>query len=394
MNCQEILEYMQRSLDDDLNALEHELMMSHIRNCPDCSDMYERLTRLSRELESLPKVTPRYSLVDAILPRLAQLDEERNTAVSRLEGDAEHQGAAAAEGETVTGAAAANKPRTGGRFWRRRFTAGLASAAVVAAVFIALYNLQGQHPFAGLSAWNDAAESVSPSQANKSLSASTGSTAPQLRKEAKGTDVQDVEAQSVEPYSANRSSDSAGSADQGGSPEQTPAAAAGPGGTSDPEQDNVSSLFVDGGSLNAVQQDDQFPAGSFGSSGNVGSGSVSSTNQPNMSIQQSDQENGSKPDAKSGVSGDQQPLVAIPGPIQAQSADGRYSAVAVGYTIKVFMNDGGLVFETDRKNGKITDLKWDDSDTVLTYVVELDQGGKEKYQIDLTAKTDEKSPAE
>ncbi|HZG74757.1 MAG TPA: hypothetical protein VEZ72_02755, partial [Paenibacillus sp.] len=42
--------------------------------CGDCADMMERLQRVDEDLANLPKVTPAYSLVDAILPRLAQID--------------------------------------------------------------------------------------------------------------------------------------------------------------------------------------------------------------------------------------------------------------------------------------------------------------------------------
>ncbi|MCQ6558371.1 anti-sigma factor [Paenibacillus mendelii] len=73
MNCQEGMEYMQRQLDGDLDERESEALISHTRHCQQCAAMFERLQLLSAGLENLPKVTPPYSLVDAILPRLAEL---------------------------------------------------------------------------------------------------------------------------------------------------------------------------------------------------------------------------------------------------------------------------------------------------------------------------------
>lgn len=70
MNCDEVMEAMQRDLDGDLTAEERQRMQIHLLNCPDCVSLYERLRRLSSQLENLPKVEPPFSLVDALLPRL------------------------------------------------------------------------------------------------------------------------------------------------------------------------------------------------------------------------------------------------------------------------------------------------------------------------------------
>lgn len=74
MNCHEVMELMQRDLDRDLIDSEHKAMMAHLQQCPDCAEMYSRLQQLSQELASLPKVAPPISLVDSILPQLAELD--------------------------------------------------------------------------------------------------------------------------------------------------------------------------------------------------------------------------------------------------------------------------------------------------------------------------------
>lgn len=75
MNCSEVMELKQRSLDGGLTQSEESLMTEHIRHCPACVEMAERLENIHQELVRLPQVTPPYSLVDAILPSLQQIDK-------------------------------------------------------------------------------------------------------------------------------------------------------------------------------------------------------------------------------------------------------------------------------------------------------------------------------
>ncbi|TDF96769.1 anti-sigma factor family protein [Paenibacillus piri] len=74
MKCQEVIELMQRYLDQDLDEMEYNRMLGHMQQCPVCTELFERLVALSHELEQLPKVTPAYSIVDSILPKLQQID--------------------------------------------------------------------------------------------------------------------------------------------------------------------------------------------------------------------------------------------------------------------------------------------------------------------------------
>jgi len=88
MNCQEVMELMQRYVDGDLDERETSLMMDHTGQCPDCAAMLVRLQKLSSELEQLPRVVPKFSIVDSILPELERLhvesaDEGRETSGSR-----------------------------------------------------------------------------------------------------------------------------------------------------------------------------------------------------------------------------------------------------------------------------------------------------------------------
>jgi len=79
MKCQEVMMYMQRQLDGDLAPNEEDELHAHLMHCLDCAQMFERLQALSNELSQLPKVTPPFSLVDAIMPQLLELDKQAVT---------------------------------------------------------------------------------------------------------------------------------------------------------------------------------------------------------------------------------------------------------------------------------------------------------------------------
>jgi len=77
MNCIEVGELMQRNLDSDLNEHELTILMNHLSECATCSQLFEKLTLLSGSLEQLPRVTPSISIVDAILPELERIDQQK-----------------------------------------------------------------------------------------------------------------------------------------------------------------------------------------------------------------------------------------------------------------------------------------------------------------------------
>ncbi|MDI4646698.1 anti-sigma factor family protein [Cohnella hashimotonis] len=123
MNREEGMELVQRSIDGDLNEEESSRLQLYLQNYPECAALLGRLTRLSEELTQLPHVTPRYSLVDAILPQLERI-------VPEPAPDAEQ--ATAAE-------AAAYEPRSrriGGRKSVYRSLAAVVAAGVVAGVLL------------------------------------------------------------------------------------------------------------------------------------------------------------------------------------------------------------------------------------------------------------------
>lgn len=108
MNCSEVMELMQRKLDGDLNDSEQHLLTEHINHCPACSEMARRLERLHTELVQLPKVEPKFSLVDAIMPALDIIDRDEQLAAAEPNVEAYPQ-------EAVSASHAANgspiKPR-------------------------------------------------------------------------------------------------------------------------------------------------------------------------------------------------------------------------------------------------------------------------------------------
>ena len=70
MNCDQMMDLLQRQLDNDLTTEEQITLSAHLQQCPSCTDLHARFQLLSAELIQLPKVTPPWSIVDSILSRL------------------------------------------------------------------------------------------------------------------------------------------------------------------------------------------------------------------------------------------------------------------------------------------------------------------------------------
>lgn len=91
MNCELMIELMQRYVDDNLTVEEEQRLEAHVSTCGQCASTFARLKLLSAELEQLPKVKPRYSVVDSILPKLAEIDRqqqsEREESATLVNGD-------------------------------------------------------------------------------------------------------------------------------------------------------------------------------------------------------------------------------------------------------------------------------------------------------------------
>ncbi|SEK92626.1 anti-sigma factor [Paenibacillus sp. OK003] len=85
MKCEEVVEWMHRYLDHDLGEAETAQMLQHVAQCAECAENFSLLRALSRELEDLPQVTPRFSLVDAIMPQLDAIDEAKREQSSTIQ---------------------------------------------------------------------------------------------------------------------------------------------------------------------------------------------------------------------------------------------------------------------------------------------------------------------
>lgn len=134
MNCQEVTELMQRYLDKDLDKKEHDIIIEHLRVCPECTDMFERLQRLSSDLENLPKVSPPYSIVDSIMPRLMEIDRMKEESVAQGDGV-----------DPNTHSSSKSSPSPARRkFQNRYFSWKWASGVVAAALILGIYMFQQQ----------------------------------------------------------------------------------------------------------------------------------------------------------------------------------------------------------------------------------------------------------
>jgi anti-sigma factor RsiW len=136
MTCSEVMEIMQRHLDQDISPSEESVMRSHILECPECAAMWSRLSQLNDELIQLPKVTPAFSLVDAILPRLEEIDRLAST----FEGRVESTGAGmTVSGLQQEGLEASRGKATIAKSWFRRIPWATAGGVVAAGIVLGLF---------------------------------------------------------------------------------------------------------------------------------------------------------------------------------------------------------------------------------------------------------------
>lgn len=136
MNCQEVVETMNRFLDRDLNSEETAIMYQHIAVCPMCAETFNILKSLNRELEDLPDVTPPISLVDAIMPTLDTLDRDRHNLMTPI---------AVKSQEPAEMLPDASHTKSRHRWWNStggRSAIGVAAAALI--IGVAIFNHEPQ----------------------------------------------------------------------------------------------------------------------------------------------------------------------------------------------------------------------------------------------------------
>jgi hypothetical protein len=85
MRCQEANEWISRYLDHDLSELEQKQLFQHLDSCSNCAETFARMSRISAQLDNLPDVQPKFSLVDSILPRLEEID--RSNTQDEIKGE-------------------------------------------------------------------------------------------------------------------------------------------------------------------------------------------------------------------------------------------------------------------------------------------------------------------
>ncbi|WP_433946061.1 anti-sigma factor family protein [Paenibacillus sp. SN-8-1] len=135
MKCPEAVEWMHRYLDGDLSVEESDLLIEHLRSCDECAEAFGLLKHLSDNLYQLPDVTPKFSIVDSILPRLEEIDRARAEEGSALE---------VTEPAVPLMRTVPNKAQQTQRssFWQRSsrtWIGGVAAAAVILGLFIYQY---------------------------------------------------------------------------------------------------------------------------------------------------------------------------------------------------------------------------------------------------------------
>lgn len=127
-------EWMNRYLDGDLSEEDADILFRHIDNNPDAADTFRIMSALSLQLEKLPDVTPKFSLVDSILPKLDDIDAERRAEIASDIGIMEPQ---LEDKDEFT------ERRKQRRTWRDRLPVrtigGLVAAGVILGVSIATY---------------------------------------------------------------------------------------------------------------------------------------------------------------------------------------------------------------------------------------------------------------
>lgn len=360
MNCQEVMEYMQRQLDGDLGEFESAKMHEHIRQCADCAAMYERLKRLSAELENLPKVTPPFSLVDAILPKLDEIDRTR-AAASADAGAAEFAGSAG----SVTRA----MRRRNSRF-NLRILGGVVAASIVMGIFIVTNNEERLK------------DSLPGSSASMESSASDSSGSADLNLLMEVKDQYGVMVDAVDATSSGRAMEfSDGSNRQSSSPDH-----ADDGGTKAGDGSGYGSGSSSG----------------HGSSG-LNAGSDSDAGEHHVSPPDLQQGGAEKQGA---ADWNEEPAVwpvdglqmGITGFVEEQAADRVESVSPDGSWIAVFADsrvivrdrEGNTRFEGEERTGAIAAFGWSDDGAYFRYEVRLADGESEIYRVDPASGTETK----
>ena len=363
MNCQEVMEYMQRELDGDLGEIESAKLLEHIRHCADCAAMYERLKRLSAELENLPKVTPPFSLVDAILPKLDEIDRANAAAAG---ADAGAAGPAGASGSVPANGAL---PRRRISRFNLRMLGGVVAAGIAAGIFLVTYNqdrLNGdllnlgmESASSGSSAMSSSASSASSAKPMLTMDSSrilesADQSGPLLEKSLNFGSADDAAAggQAADSASGGTAGQSLPTGDgvqEGAGPGDAPGSASAAPGAGEPRMSPPDLLQGSGDAVGVAEWEEAAPD-------RLG-------NEPMMSIAGFVDE----PPAE---------------PIESVSPDGAWIAAFEDSRLIIRDREGNTWFEGEERAGAVAALGWSDDGTHFRYELRREDGTSEVWRVD------------
>ncbi|RKP55183.1 hypothetical protein D7Z26_08165 [Cohnella endophytica] len=328
MNCQEVMELMQRYIDGDLDQQETSLMMDHTGQCPDCAAMLVRLQKLSSELEQLPRVVPKFSLVDAIMPELERL----HAASDADGGDHARESAVKEDAPKVTRSQRPTRHLYGK-------ISGVVAAGIVAGLL--LFGQPDKWLLTGNS-HNDASSEQS------SMASDLDSNAPQAANRSL-----------MKSEAADKMKDEAGLAAE----EQQKVTGLS---QSIPESPTPSSALA-----GADKAPSKLDAKSGGSQFSIAEQpSASSSPAPEL--------------AKPGITSNG--LTAIPATL-SESPDGKWQGVAIegdGTFQVIKKEDNSLFYSSQKRDGKIGLLSWSDDSAVLYFTYTDAEGTPSQWEFDTT----------
>lgn len=428
MTCQEVMDYMQRHLDGDLDEYETEILKEHTRHCPDCAAMYERLKLLSAELESLPKVMPQYSLVDAILPQLERIEPavhaDPHSGPSKpvplmpvvLPGD-------------LGPRRAAKRPT---RRWTERISvralAGVVAAGLVVGLFLVTYNPNAANDLFTGGAAMDSADSSSSSDAAGDAAA-TDQAGPLFNKETTGKNDASPSSSSGNDASANsadtagpaleiaqpapsdngaeRADNGSGQAPERRSGQSEPAPASPP----KKEQEKSAAAVVpvepdnDGASSFSAGAADGSADGSANGNGSAGSGNAADRNTGAADAKADNQtpagenrsgaeENVPAGELEDSAESQRDKMGTMTAPSSAEhsvSPDGAYSAHVAESKLTVYDGaTGAILFQSREWTGEAVLGAWSDDGRFIEYEVHRSDGTVERFRVNVEEGTETK----
>ncbi|MNM84399.1 hypothetical protein D3C81_964870 [compost metagenome] len=382
MKCPEAMEWMHRYLDGDLSVEESDLLIEHLRSCDDCAEAFGLLKHLSDNLYQLPDVTPKFSIVDSILPRLEEIDRARAEEGSALE---------VTERAVPLMRTVPNKAKQPQRssFWRSRssrsWVGGVAAAAVILGFFIYQYEPKTV-PNAEIASTGTSSSQLEKSiteDSNAAGSAASDKVSPSANQE-QTTKSDNGAAPLADNEQGNSKTDLQADAPKKKSDEKTDDAVVSPKGEGSSDQSSVSKKETQQSPKkeSASIHDKTAPAADTDSSTGISAPSSEKVNQKKQADSQGGLENRitEVPDDKASATGPvTNPNNSFMGitsfkPIKV-SPDGKYTAEVEQSHLKVYVNDGQsrTLLSDITLNGDWVKGEWSEDSKVFNYQTSKDE---------------------